>query len=221
MFKILKNKLTVEILRFPISYGINKKNRGFTYVELIVVLSIFAIMSSIVIFNYGTFQAKVDVNNYANDIALKIVQAQKDALSGRSVSIGSTFQHNPSYGVHFDLTNNKSFSYFADLDGSKYFDGSTCPGSIGQECLSQMNITKGNSISEIKYTSAFSLNGNYASADINNVDITFTRPSSAAVFYSAGILNASVVQITVNSPQGPSACIQVYSSGRIQIGQCK
>ncbi|KKQ07855.1 MAG: hypothetical protein US18_C0006G0001, partial [Parcubacteria group bacterium GW2011_GWB1_36_5] len=53
-----------------------KKNRGMTYVELIVVLSIFAVMSSIVLFNYGEFQAKVDIKNLASDIALKIVEAQ-------------------------------------------------------------------------------------------------------------------------------------------------
>ena len=47
-----------------------------TYVELIVVLAIFAILSSVVMFNYGNFQAKVDIKNLGSDIALKIVRTQ-------------------------------------------------------------------------------------------------------------------------------------------------
>ena len=46
-----------------------------TYIELIVVLSIFAVMSSVVIFNYGLFQARIDIKNLASDIALKFVEA--------------------------------------------------------------------------------------------------------------------------------------------------
>ena len=49
-----------------------KTNRGMTYVELIVVLSIFAVLSSVAIFNYGSFQDKVDIKNLGSDIALKI-----------------------------------------------------------------------------------------------------------------------------------------------------
>jgi prepilin-type N-terminal cleavage/methylation domain-containing protein len=58
------------------------KTRGMTYVELIVVLSIFSVISTIVIFNYKEFQAKVDIRNLANDVALKIVQAQKNSTTG-------------------------------------------------------------------------------------------------------------------------------------------
>ena len=54
-----------------------------TYVELIVVLSIFSVMTSVVLFNYNEFQAKIDIKVLANDIALKIVEAQKSALSGK------------------------------------------------------------------------------------------------------------------------------------------
>ena len=45
-----------------------KKNAGMTYVELIVVLSIFAVLSSVAVFNYSEFQTKVDIKNLANDL---------------------------------------------------------------------------------------------------------------------------------------------------------
>ena len=78
-----------------------KANAGMTYVELIVVLSIFAIMSGVVLFNYGTFQARVQIKNYANDIAMQIVQAQKDAMGGKMPANGSFPSGKPSYGVYF------------------------------------------------------------------------------------------------------------------------
>ena len=50
-----------------------------TYVELIVVLSIFSIMTSITIFNYNKFEAKVDIKNLNQETALHIA-----ALSGHT-----------------------------------------------------------------------------------------------------------------------------------------
>ena len=64
-------------------FVIRNCQKGMTYVELIVVLSIFSAMTSVVLFNYGEFQAKVDIKNLASDIALKIVEAQKSSLSGK------------------------------------------------------------------------------------------------------------------------------------------
>ena len=64
-----KIKLLRKCKTFPTS-------NGMTYIELIVVLSIFAVMTSIVLFDYGGFQAKVDIKNLASDVALQIVQAQ-------------------------------------------------------------------------------------------------------------------------------------------------
>ena len=65
------------MISFSKNFKVNKLNKGMTYVELIVVLSIFSIMTSIVLFNYNEFQAKVDIKVLANDIVLNIVEAQK------------------------------------------------------------------------------------------------------------------------------------------------
>ena len=60
-----------------------QKNKGMTYVELIVVLSIAGIIASISLFNYKDFQDRVDMKNLASDIASKIVEAQKNSISGK------------------------------------------------------------------------------------------------------------------------------------------
>jgi len=187
-----------------------KKNKGMTYVELIVVLSIFGIMSSIVLFNYNKFQAKVDIKNLANDIALKIVQAQKDAMSGKIQT--TRFEIAPAYGVYFNPTENKSFIYFADFSNDHIFNDGSCYG----ECLDNINITKGNTISEIEEC----LTGDCSSsASISSsLSITFTRPNSGASFFPSLSVSSNYIRITVSSSDGSfNGYIRVYPSGRIQV----
>ncbi len=199
------------------NYGLNK---GMTYVELIVVLGIFSVMSAVVVFNYGTFQSKVDIKNLANDLALKIVEAQKAAIFGKfpslaqQASITSTWK--PSYGIYFNLnTDNKSFIYFTDLQSpqpqNNIFDGTDCT----VECVEKISITKGNYISNI---SVF-YQGDVTPYSLNDVTLSFKRPDAVAVVKSSSPLNPNIsyVQITVLSPKGLSSTIKVDVSGRIQV----
>jgi len=186
----------------------SKYNMGMTYVELIVVLGIFSMMSSVVIFNYSAFQSKVDIKNLANDVAVKIVEAQKAANFGILPSVPTSASWRPSYGIHFDTTNDankKIFTYFTDLDNDKVYDA-------GSEIISQINITKGNFISKVEAYSG-------ASPTLySNMTISFTRPSQEASFFSGVTpLAVSYVQITIISPDNTTSNIKVYPSGRIQI----
>lgn len=192
-----------------------KKNKGMSYVEIIVVLSIFSVLSSVVIYNYGQFQAKVDIKSLASDIALKIVESQKSALSGLlpQSSVSDTWK--PSYGVYFNLasnpvTDNKSFVHFVDLNQNTFFDGSACT----VECLNKVSITTSNTISGL---TVFYQNGQ--SATLNDLTVSFTRPNSGATLTSSTTFTATVsyVEIKVLSPKSPSATIRVYPSGRIQV----
>ena len=188
-----------------------KLNRGMTYVELIVVLSIFSVLSSIVIFNYGDFQARVDIKNLASDIALKIVEAQKSSLSGVWNSSAAD-DWKPSYGVYFDLSSNKQFIYFVDLNNNfRYGGSSNCAAS---ECLDKIVITKNNYISQID-----SYTGSTLTQSIENpLSVAFRRPDSSAIFTSSGLSPGfDYIQITIVSPKGATALIKLYPSGRVQV----
>ncbi|MFA5791797.1 MAG: type II secretion system protein [Candidatus Paceibacterota bacterium] len=201
-----------------------KRNRslsaqsGMSYVELIVVLSIFSTLSSVVIFNYGDFQSRIDIKNLASDIALKIVEAQKSSLSGflpplsQQTQISSTWK--PSYGVYINkVTDNKSFIYFTDLNLQNHlYDTSSCPGT--GECLEKFSITKENSISSLN---VFYIDGSNVS--LNDLTFTFSRPNSSPTIKSSTVLNSGIdyVQITVISPKGVTAMIKLYASGRVQV----
>lgn len=70
---------------------------GFTFIEFIVIISIFAIMSSFVLVNYRTFTRNIETQNLAQDIALMIKRAQNSGISAAS-EIGSPTTR---FGVHF------------------------------------------------------------------------------------------------------------------------
>lgn len=196
-----------------------KMNRGMSYVELIVVLSIFAIMSSVAIYNYGDFQANVDIKNLASDIALQIVTAQKSSLNGVLPASGAPFPTwKPSYGVYFNTSTavdsgnpvptpfNKEFVYFADLSNPPN-------GYNGLEALNYINITKNNSILSIQRCSIEPCG---AGNTVDSLTVLFKRPDSGAIFYPLLTGSFTYYQINITSPKLKTAFIRVYPSGRVQ-----
>jgi len=200
------------------AYRTGRWQAGMTYVELIVVLSIFSVMSTVTLFNYNKFQAKVDIKNLANDIALKIIEAQKSALSGKLPTQPYGANWRPSYGIYFNLSspgNNKTFVYFTDLDSSGDTDPLFCPTPGSAECVEKINITKNNYISGI---TAYYQDGT-PTPPLTNLSVAFTRPNSGAIIKSTYAFTSAVyyIQITVTSPSGTSANIKIFASGRAQI----
>lgn len=195
--KIIMNKLNKKI----------KVNAGMTYVELIVVLSIFSVLSSVAIFNYGDFQANVDIRNLGSDIALKIVEAQKSSLNGLLPATRAPFPGwKPSYGVYFAIDTPKQFIYFADLDNAGDYD---IP-----ETLDTVSITKGNFIEKIE-----SYVGSTPNPMTTPLSISFKRPDSGVTFFANGspITGFDYIKINLKSPKGNTTSIKVYPSGRIQV----
>ncbi len=204
-------------------YQINKKS-GMSYIELIVVLSIFSVLSGVVLYNYGDFQSKVDIKNLSSQIALKIVEAQKSSLSGLLPQLSVSPTWKPSYGVYFNFNDKglsqTNFIYFTDLDSDGFFDGDDCTG----ECLEKVTIGKGNTISAMKvfYASGQVKRTGMEEAKgtpIEDLTVSFSRPSSGAILNtSAGFTSTvSFVQIIVTSPKSTNSTINVYPSGRIEV----
>lgn len=198
---------------------------GMSYVELIVVLGIFSAVSSVVIFNYGAFQSKVDIKNLGSDIALQIVEAQNAALSGNLSRTPTVSPWKPAYGLYFSTTPNnnaddRNFIHFVDLNNDAYYNDTSCSPSNG-ECLEKITIAaKESSISRI--------DGFVGSSSIEIKDpfaISFKRPDSKAFFSRLNSspppdivsMNFDYIQITVVSPQGNASKIRVYGSGRIEV----
>lgn len=187
-----------------------KFNRGMTYVELIVVLGIFSVLLSVVLFDYQKFQGRIDVRNLTNQVAMSILSAQKDAISGRLNA--NSFSLKPAYGVYFDIaSNNKSYTYFADLNNDFLFNSiGNCPAG---ECVDILSISGNEFVSSIRVEYF-----NAPPTNPNNLAIVFTRPDSAPVFSANALILSNVQNIilTISSSQGVNSDIIINSFGRIQ-----
>lgn len=221
-----------KMISFSKNFKVNKLNKGMTYVELIVVLSIFSIMTSIVLFNYNEFQAKVDIKVLSNDIALKIVEAQKSASSGKLPiqTVSTTWA--PSYGIYFNTSgtiqsaDSKNFIYFANTIDSLNHDYNdlSCslpPTTSSGECLEKFNITKGSSISRLDVFYQDGTSTVSPASPPTDFTVTFTRPNSGANIKSTFSFTSAIsyIQVTISSSRTSSikSYIKIYPSGRIQI----
>ncbi len=201
------------------------KQRGMTYLELIIVLSIFGVVSAIVVFSYKEFQAKVDINNLVNEVALKVVEAQKSATSGKLSPLTSDSLWKPSYGVYFDVDTPTQFIYFTDVNNLNGCDDPQClPAStfpyysIGGEVTDVITITRGNFIP----TNGIEVVGTvdtFCPPTINSVSLTFKRPNSAPTITTNPSVTCTIsyVSITFSSSASATDKLRLYPSGRIQI----
>jgi len=184
------------------------KNKGFTLVELTVVIAILGIVSSIILFNYNNFNAGVSLENLSQEIALTIRKAQVSTIGISGVNVpdgfGGEVRQFPSYGVHLYLPansssltegNKKSFIYFADLGTpSDKIYNQTDPTNCGEsylstsatspnECLDIMNIVSTDEISGFCLTDSTNSQNCYLnSSNSPAIDIAFIRPNPEAYF---------------------------------------
>ncbi|PIR70046.1 MAG: hypothetical protein COU46_03575 [Candidatus Niyogibacteria bacterium CG10_big_fil_rev_8_21_14_0_10_42_19] len=91
---------------------------GFTIIELVVVIAIFATISSIILLNYPRVSQEAAINRSAQEIAVAFRRTQSFALGVRS--FGGDF---PGYGVYFSKSLPREYVIFADQNQNGAYDG--------------------------------------------------------------------------------------------------
>ncbi len=196
--------MTERFLKFKKKFGFDK---GFTFIELAFVMSIMAIMATIMLFNFISFNTKLEFDNLSQDIALRIVQAQKAAITGVLTSSSTARGVKPAYGVYFagaltstSTVGDNKFTYFTDLPGTgtttgdKIYippSGFTC--SSNPECISLTTITTGEYVDNICYSPNTISGSNCSSTSNAGVSIVFMRPSLSASIMVQRPVSSSVV----------------------------
>jgi len=89
--------------------------QGFTLVELLVSVAIFAAVTALVLAKYQSFNGGIILTDAAYEVALTVREAQTYGINVQ----GNATTFNLGYGVHFDNTSKNSFILFSD--------GLTCP----------------------------------------------------------------------------------------------
>ncbi len=166
------------------------KQKGFTLIELMITVSIFAIMTALLVAKYGAFNNGVLLTNLAYDIALNIRSAQSYGLNTKGTD---TFDGQ--YTVTF-------------VKGAKDFNLS------GNGIDKTTNIKRGSSISRL----CVGADSNSCS-DVNTLKTVFIRPNpNALIQTSSGIsVNYNYGEIEVSSVEGVTKKIVVRSTGQIYV----
>jgi len=211
-----------------------KYNRGLTIIELLVVVSIFVIITGISIFNYSNFNSSISTQNLADDIALTVRRAQGYAIGVRGIMQG--FDNR--YGVHFTINSdaqlpynngsNKSMIFFADIGDDlshKYIynyneNTGQCGLPVeGDECLEVLNIKSGDEIKNIyQYTNGSNL---YQMSKEESLDIVFARPNPEPFFsdnYGELALSSVIIEVSKqDEPDAESRFITIHKNGQISV----
>jgi len=207
-----------------------KTKAGFTMIELMVTVSIFVVVTTVILASYPKFSSRIILEDVAQQVALSVRQAQTYGLSVKEFGAGNIF---PGYGIYFpSLANdNKSFTIFADINGDKKYNLTGC-GIVGSECLDKFTIQSGERIYALCVNlkndgiAAFSTIDDLAGVNncvsINSLHISFTRPNPDATItaYLGGAnydSSYSDAEIVVASPRGEVKTIVVWLTGQISV----
>jgi type IV fimbrial biogenesis protein FimT len=139
----------------------NKKMEGFTLIELMVTLAIFAFLLSLAAPSFATWMADLRVRNLANSISEGVLQARSEAIR---INQPVSFQLNSdsSWSVFVDSNNqliNQSAKEFSqstqvNTNGSNIvtFDGfgSVIPNPDGSTTLNTINVTTGTNFQAVE-----------------------------------------------------------------------
>lgn len=197
-----------------------KQNQsGFTLVELLVTISIFVVLTGVVLFSQFKFDSTILLTNLAYDTALTIRQAQTFGINIKEFADDKFVP----YGVHFDKNAPTSFILFADLDGDNLFKGNTGKCNKDDGCVNRYNIKRGNYIKEL-CVGEYSLSTKScvnSGGVLFKLDVTYRRPDPNA-YITNGVRGdielKSPVTIILSSKDGKDTRqVRVWENGLIEI----
>lgn len=155
-----------------------KQKKGFTLIEMIVVIAIISIVTVLVLANNAKLNSSILVSNTAYEIGLIVRESQVAGL-GVSATVDDTFSS--SHGVHLDIANPKTIILFADKNNNGIYDA------VDNELTQEYNITNsraGSIIGFCKENLLSTTTTSYCniSSGEQTADIVFARPNPEALF---------------------------------------
>lgn len=205
--------------------------KGFTLVELMVSVAIFAFMTSLLVTKYGNFNQTILLSNLAYDTALILRTAQTFGLSvkqGQSPLTTDAFvpSFNVAYGVVFNKMgsmvcggsyNSTRFAMYSDSDYNGIYNND-CHESV----VTSYALKKGALVSAL----CVGTSGTSCNTDASRLDVTYKRPAPEAIICPDSTLNNTATkdcekyvyaEITLNLPGQGSRKVVIYKNGQIEV----
>ena len=180
-------------------------HKGFSLVELIVILSLFAIMASIVTFDFSQYQKNIERVNLATDIALSFRQMQVYGISSSNRVVGgSSFEEDSDlvstlvnqdliqdtsyYGVELDI-DSQTITLFQEMGGSsnEYDDETDLLidklAILGDNQVQRICAATEGTLAQVDSEGSCSFDGNGEEITGGTFTVMFQRPFPDAGFY--------------------------------------
>ncbi len=196
-----------------------QKARGFTLIEVVVVIGVMAIISSLMLANFPRFNKQISVEREASKLALSLRKAQSYALAVREFSPvfnDDPFCTNPpvkfpGYGLFFKLSDPAHYFIYGDINCSKYYENT-----LPEEAVEMINIEGNIKVFSIKGYDAAVCSGG---CDLNELSILYVRPGPTILIKSSGV-DYNFTEIYLRSSDGAvSKKVVVRSTGQVSIEQ--
>lgn len=221
-----------------------KAPRGFSLVELIVVLGLIVLLTAITLTSQSSYNRQLILTSTTYTVAMSIREAQSLGLSSRM--FGTT--QNAGYGVHLSKADLTSYSIFSDISSAVYTKGSSCP-IVSDNTLPEWK--PGNCLfdNNTEVVTPYTLNKGFTIADfcgiyLNNdqqltracasgtasrnamesMDVVFLRPNTEAIMtgLTTDLRKREYLcaRIYIASPAGGNKkCIYISKVGQVSVPQ--
>lgn len=228
-------------------HRIRKAHRGFTLIEMLVVLFIIVVITAVVITGQSNYNKTLLLTDTTYGVALSARQAQSFGLASRKFG---TVQ-NPGYGLHFSNATLGSYTLFADTASTltppsgqsgcpiTTFNASLPPSSPQSlykqgDCrfdpsndgiVNTFTFSRGFSISKFCGKAGLARSCSTDSVPLTSLDLVFMRPNTSTVI--SGVLNGGsspttfdCADITITDPSKQATDnIRISSTGEISVNQ--
>ncbi len=187
-----------------------KKNTGFSLVEMIVVVAIIIVITSVLLFKQSKFSSDILVTNAAYEIALSIREAQVYGISSKQGTGGTN--SNVGYGVYLNSAPSSSFIIYSDSDQNYPFNFNA--GNPSEyTTVETPTLTQGQTIKRFCL-----IGGSCSDTGLAAINIGFIKPNPEALIHDNSATKFAGAIIVVSSSIGDKCrVVRVTSIGQISV----
>lgn len=182
--------------------------RGFTLVELLVVVALIVLITAAVLVRQARFDSSTLLRSLSYSVALSVRQAQVYGTSIVGVQSGATKVYASAYGIYFNGPD--SYAVYADINSNGTYDSATDVLIQAYQMGAGYQITKFCGIKADRSQNC----------SVTWLSVYFKRPNPDALFAdSAGdTLTGAYIQIASTNDAANTRSITVTSTGQISVG---